>query len=406
MQNPLKSGALRLSVFILLVFLADAALAQGPWTQRASLPGQGRHRGFTFVVGQRAYFGCGWNGVTMFNDFWEYDPGCDAWMQKSNYPGGPRLSPFGFAIGNKGYAGCGLNQNLVAQPDFYEYNPATNQWMPKANFIGAPIFGATAEVWNNTAIVMFGDEWAPSYWRHNEFYSYSATTNAWTYVGQFPGDGRRDHVSCNIGNKIYFGTGNDNSYAELNDWWEWDPGTGNLTPKATFIGSARSQAVGFAVNGKAYVGTGGLGDERDFFEYDPVTNSWQVIDEFAGSGRENAMTFVIGTRAFVVAGTSGINYTDNWEFNSLAITSTEELTSRTELEIFPNPATEAINIRLQNSFGKYAYQIYNISGQLTDESEGMLNGDLLQIPVNQLENGVYEVLVTCGGQRFHGRFAR
>lgn len=365
---------------------------QGPWIQRASIPGPARHRGFAFTVGQRGYFGCGWNGVTMYSDCWEYDPSTDTWMQKSNYPGGQRLSPFAFAIGNKGYVGCGLDASLYGQPDFYEFNPATNTWTMKAQFTGTPVFGASTCVWNGTAIIMFGDDWAPNYWKHNEIYSYNATTNAWAYVGQFPGDGRRDHVAFNINNKIYFGTGNNNSYTELNDWWEWNPATGIMTPKATFIGSARSQAVGFAIGGRAYVGTGGIGDERDFFQYNPVTNTWQGIDEFAGAGRENSMSFEIGARAYIIAGTSGINYNDCWEFNPNLVTGIGENTSNAVISIYPNPVTELVNIRLNNEYsGKLSYSVFNSAGQLILHSEIMSDGMLLTINVSDLAAGIYSI---------------
>src|ERR1041385_2556645 len=95
-------------IFLSIAFLFSISLfAQGPWTQKASFSGTPRHRPFTFSIGQRGYLGCGWNGVTMYQDFWEYDPGSNTWSQKANYPFGPRLSAFGFSIGNKGYAGCG-----------------------------------------------------------------------------------------------------------------------------------------------------------------------------------------------------------------------------------------------------------------------------------------------------------
>lgn len=378
--------------------------AQGPWTQRASMPGTARHRAYTFTIGQRGYFGGGWNGVTMYGDFWEYDPGSNCWAQKSNYPGGPRLSAFGFSIGNKGYAGTGLDQNLYAQSDFYEYNPVTNQWTMKAYFTGTPVFAATACVANGKGFVFFGDDWDLNYWKHNEVYSYNPSTNAWAYVTAFPGDGRRDQVGFTINNMIYIGTGNDNSYTELGDWWMFNPNTSTWTAKAPFIGSVRSQAVGFAINGKGYLGTGGQLDERDFFEYDPATNSWQGINEFPGAGRENSMSFVIGTRAYIIAGTSGINYKDCWEFNPNEVTGIEEQQDAAT-SCWPNPATDFLNINLQLS-GDFTYQIYSISGQLVTENRSSVSGGVLQIPVNQLENGQYEVIVSDADHRWITRFTR
>ena len=91
----------RVNILFSFLFLATISLAQGPWSQKASMGGLQRHRPFTFTIGMRGYLGCGWNGVTMYGDFWEYDPGSNTWQQKADYPPGPRLSAFGFAIGNK-----------------------------------------------------------------------------------------------------------------------------------------------------------------------------------------------------------------------------------------------------------------------------------------------------------------
>ncbi len=398
---------IRFTAFLLCAFCCTQLWSQGPWTQRASMPGNARHRAFTFTIGQRGYFGCGWNGVTMYQDFWEYDPATNSWMQKANYPGGPRLSAFGFSSGTKGYAGCGLDAALYGQPDMYEFNPVTNSWTAKANFIGTPIFGATAVMWNGSALIMFGDDWNVAYWKHNEIYAYEVSTNTWTYVGAFPGDGRRDHVAFNINNKIYFGTGNDNNYTELNDWWEWDPSNGSMTPQANFSGTARSQAVGFAVAGKAYVGTGGVADERDFFEYNPATDTWQQVNDFPGAGRENSMSFVIGSHAFLIAGTSGINYNDCWEFNPALVTDVSDLQNAEDVvSVYPNPATEKININLENENGVFYYHIYTISGQIA--TEGVLHPEngVAEIPVNYLSAGQYSLILTSGTKIMHSTFVR
>lgn len=390
---------------VLMLLLLGTAYAQSPWSQRATMPGLARHRAFTFTIGQRGYFGCGWNGVTMYSDVWEYDPGTDSWMQKASYPGGPRLSPFGFAIGNMGYVGTGLDAGLSSQSDCYKYNPATNQWTPIAPFIGTPVFAASAAVVNNTGYVFFGDDWDIAYWKHNEVYEYNPTLNAWSYVSAFLGDGRRDQVCFAIGNKIYIGTGNDNNYTELADWWQFDPSNYSWTAKAPFIGSPRSQAVGFAVNGKGYMGTGGQDDDKYFFEYNPVTNSWQGINDFDGSGRENSMSFVIGTKAYVVAGTSGINYHDCWEFDPNLVTGVEESNNETvDISVYPNPAADRINIDLHTDARECNYQIYDVSGHLVSEANSPVVSGSVQIPVNQLANGQYTVVVRAQAQAWKARF--
>ncbi|CAN5208304.1 hypothetical protein BH09BAC5_BH09BAC5_08210 [soil metagenome] len=380
----------RFLFLVLTISFSISVSAQGPWTQKASMPGNARHRIFTFTIGSRGYMGCGWNGVTMYQDFWEYDPGTDTWLQKANYPAGPRLSAFGFAINGKGYAGCGLDQGLYVHNDFYEYNPVTNQWTAKAPWIGTPIFGGASAVVNNIGYVICGDDWDLGYYRHREMYAYHPTTNSWNYVTDFPADGRRDPCALAINNKIYVGTGSDNNYFECNDWWEYNPANNQWTAKANFGGSARSQAVGFAVAGKGYLGTGGQADVQDFFQYDATTNTWLEVNEFPGQGRENSSVFVMGNKAYLVCGTSGTNYRDLWEFDPLHIVGLNQIEQISiSGNVFPNPAYNVVCLELigTNIESKKEFSLFTIEGKCIS-SEKFL-GNKLNFSVNGFAAGTY-----------------
>ncbi len=352
--------------------------------------GNARHRPFTFSIGNRGYLGCGWNGVTMYQDVWEYDPGSDTWIQKADYPSGPRLSAFGFAIGNKGYVGCGLDQSLYVQGDFYEYNPATNAWTAKAPWIGTPIFGGSSAVVNNMGYVVCGDDWDLGYFRHQEMYKYNPAANLWTYETNFPSDGRRDPCAFVINNKIYVGTGSDNTYTDVGDWWEYNPSNGVWTPKANFGGTPRSQAVAFGVAGKGYLGTGGQLDVQDIFEYNATTNTWTEVNSFPGQGRENSSSFVIGNIAYLACGTSGTNYKDLWEFNPQNIVDVNQIHAQTiSCSLFPNPVHAATHLRLKgvNADTKKEFSLFSIDGKLIYAEKFI--GNELEINTTTLESGNY-----------------
>ncbi|MCX6294945.1 MAG: T9SS type A sorting domain-containing protein [Bacteroidetes bacterium] len=376
-------------LFSVIVTLATSSFAQGAWSQKASMGGLARHRPFTFSIGLRGYLGCGWNGVTMYSDFWEYDPASNSWQQKADYPAGPRLSAFGFSIGNKGYAGTGLDEFLYSQSDFYEYNPITNSWSAKASFPGTPMFASSATVVGTKGYVCFGDDWDLGYMRYNNLWEYNPSTNSWASKSPCPGFPRRDAVAFTIGTKAYFGTGNDDSYLETSDFWEYSPATDTWTQKANFAGSDRSQAVGFAINGKGYIGTGGQLDVQDFFEYDPITNSWTGVDNFPGSGRENSASLVIDNRAYVTCGTSGINYRDLWEFNPFMITKTNEHPIEMNISVYPNPMSDRAIIEIITS-----KNIINATWQLLDDkgkevaSEKIFNLKF-ELSKNNLASGIY-----------------
>ncbi|HET6992944.1 MAG TPA: T9SS type A sorting domain-containing protein [Bacteroidia bacterium] len=393
---------MRRSIFsgVVVLLTATTVFSQASWTQKTSLNGNARHRPFTFSIGSRGYLGCGWNGVTMYQDVWEYDPGTDSWTEKADYPSGPRLSAFGFSIGSKGYVGCGLDQYLYAQPDFYEYNPATNQWTAKAPFTGTPIFGAASAVANNKGYVFFGDDWDPNYWRHNEVYEYNPGTNSWAYAGACPSDGKRDPVAFTLNNKIYVGTGADNSYFDTGDWWEFNPSTYAWTPKATFAGSARSQAVGFAVMGKGYVGTGGQMDVQDFWQYDATADTWTETNSFPGQGRENAATFVIGNLAYFMCGTSGTNYADLWEFNPLNITGINEVGAQQNgATVFPDPVitTAILKLKSNDQSSENKFSLFDMDGKCVMRKN--FTGAEFEINREGLSTGIYFYSVESEGKK-------
>ena len=291
-----------------------------------------------------------------------------------------------------------MDAGLFSQSDVYEYNPATNQWTAKAPFIGTPVFGSTTAIVNNKAYLFFGDDWDIAYWKHNEVYSYDPALNAWAYVTAFPGDGRRDAVGFTIGNKIFIGTGNNNSYIELNDWWEFNPANNQWIARASFLGTPRSQAVGFTVNGKGYLGTGGVEDVKDFWEYDPATNTWQGINEFAGAGRENSMSFVLGNRAFIVAGTSGINYNDCWEFVPALVTDINQNSSVLQAETYPNPAIDYFVLDVQGISGEdMELHLFNQLGEIVRIESITLGRN--HISRSNLASGTYYYSIISAKQR-------
>jgi N-acetylneuraminic acid mutarotase len=392
-----------LFIFHLTSSIFHFTFAQGPWSQRATMPGLARHRIFAFSIGSRGYIGCGWNGTDMYDDVWEYDPGSNSWAQKASYPGGPRLCPFSFAIGNYGYVGAGLDQFLTSMNDFYRYDPASNSWTSRSNFAGSPRFGCASAVYNNKGYVAMGDEWDPSYYRQNDLWRYDPSLDQWSYVSAWPTDGRRDPVGFCIGNKLYFGTGSDNSYIEQNDLWCFDPSNGSWTQKANCGNDPRAQATGFAVNGKGYVGLGQVQtgeDMTDFLEYEPVNNTWRYINSFPASARENCYAFVIGSKAYTACGTSGINYNDLWEFDpSLATGIIPSNKNETQVNIFPNPlhTSSVLQIPGINSIeGVKIFELFDANGKkvrnftLTQAETKMEREDL--------SIGIYFYHVLCGSK--------
>lgn len=78
------------------------------------------------------------------------------------------------------------------------------------------------------------------------------------------------------------------------------------------------------------------------------------------------------------------------------ITSVEPVANAAErIDVYPNPFTDAVNIRLENrSTGNWAYTLFNMNGQKV--IQGQLNGDVTLIPAAFLVKGSYLLSVVEG----------
>jgi hypothetical protein len=91
--------------------------------------------------------------------------------------------------------------------------------------------------------------------------------------------------------------------------------------------------------------------------------------------------------------------------NGKATTGVNENTTNVEsttLSVYPNPATDVLNISLSNGTAIETVNIYNISGKLVNNSK--LNGN--QIDISQLNNGVYMLEVLTANGSFKTKFVK
>jgi N-acetylneuraminic acid mutarotase len=325
-----------LAVFLLCVSFFSEAQTQYAWTQKAGFPAPARHRCVGATIGSRCYLGQGHvNAVSnvLYDDWWEYDPGTDSWAQKASFPGGPRYHGVAFTIGNYAYAGTGRDFSGNTFSDIWRYDPVNNSWSAMAPCPGA-VRGAVAFAINGKGYIATG-----SY--TTGLYEYDPVQNLWTTKAPLPGAGRTSAVAFTINGKGYVATGDIGGPSA--DLWEYNPATNSWTSKASLPGLPRMEACGFALNGYGFVGTGdnfSSGDNYDdFWAYNPSTNAWVQVAYFAGAARRYMTAMVIGNRAYAGAGTSGINYSDFWEYGMLSDVPSQE-TVAPQLSIAPNPCTD------------------------------------------------------------------
>ncbi|HEY6162624.1 MAG TPA: kelch repeat-containing protein [Bacteroidia bacterium] len=304
---------------LLLPFIFTQALALGPWTQKCSMPGLGRHLACSMVIGGRAYIGGGWDGVNTYNDFWEYDPGTNSWTQKANTPALMWNVPC-FGIDTAGYF-CYPGNTWMFCPNgntWTNVNPAA----PPSTYLEECkwVINGKGYVRNQTNIFEFNPQ-----------------NFQWTNVYTLPSSNFAPDIGFAIGNKAYM---MDNSYQKF---WEYDPTAVTLTQKAV-CPLNNTMGIGFGLNGKGYCGLGftitQVGSIKDMAEYDPATDSWRRIDDLEGQDRRKATSFVIGNRGYITCGSCGINLNDLWEFDNSKVTDVNEQEKNTEVNVFPNPSVD------------------------------------------------------------------
>jgi len=156
---------------------------------------------------------------------------------------------------------------------------------------------------------------------NNDFWEWDQLTNTWSQKASLPERPRRSLVSFSIGTKGYICVGIDSTSNFTNEVWEWDQTTNTWTQKSDFPGPCRALSVGFSIGAKGYIGTGeGCGgNQRDFWEYDPTSDTWTQKADFGGLARYDAQGFSIGNKGYIGGGISDIGPSfwqiDFWEYD-------------------------------------------------------------------------------------------
>lgn len=375
-------------LIILLSLLANPVFVNAQtdaWSRKSSLPGIERDWAFSFSVNGKGYVGAGYDGTTLLNDFWEYNPATDTWTRKSNSPF-YRSGGIGFSIDSMGYAG-----SATSIRDFWRYNPLVNSWSRMVDLPGLERYGKPIGI-SAGGFGFFGLGLDTSNQPLRDFWMYNPDSNIWQRKADFPTNFTVAAVAFSIGNKIFVGTGlnpiNDN---KTNEFWEYDLPTNSWTQKVSVGFDGRWGGVGFSINGKGYVGMGyvdNTGISNDFWAYNPTTNSWDL----AASCNIDAYTtftpvgFNIGNRGYI--GT-GMNFGGNRQkdfFEYSLHTSVFTPHKNNQILIYPNPNMGSFTLRSEKEI--CAFEVSDISGRILIHQSVLTKSDTEHIQLN-LAPGIY-----------------
>jgi len=327
----------KIALFLLSIgFISCIDTVDSPYPnilpQSVDIPnGLERATATSFVINNKAYITLGrqgGRGSVWLTDCWQFDPENNTWTRKSDFPGKGRVGAIAEVVDGKAYIGFGYNSGLDVYgtestifDDFWMYDAETDKWVKKASFpkileqLDAPLNSCSSFSYKKWIYIvglsaqthMFNDVWR-----------YDTIEDKWEQMSDFPGDARTAAVSCNNGNRFFFGLG-----ANRNDWWEYFPETDTWKENKRLPGKGRTNAVAFSVDNRFFVATGryfgGSLTDGEFFgdimEYDALRNKWYLRGSIPNGARENAITFVIGNYVYIGFGeTDKARFNDLWKF--------------------------------------------------------------------------------------------
>jgi len=296
------------------------ALTSGNWTLlNDDFPGYQRSSAISFVIGNNAYLGLGYNqGLNVrFADLYSY--GSTGWTQLASAPSGflPRSNAVAFSIGTNAYVGLGQDNNNNYLQDNWQYNTLTNTWTRKADFAGTARIDASAFGIGAFGYVLCGYDGGSN---RKDSWMYDPAADRWTLTPiQFNGSKRTGAIVFVHNSKAYIVTGVENG-TEVSDFVVFDPSQAAAPWSALrnvcncssdtydddYTDIVRDHGVGFVQGDTAYITTGnnaGAYNSRTW-GYDFVHDTWFRRSDFEKVARSNAIGFAVGNRGYVATGKS------------------------------------------------------------------------------------------------------
>ncbi len=401
------------TVFSILCALISIG-AEAQWEEVAPFNFPGRHHPVTFSIDGYGYLmtGTASNGLRV-RDMHRYDPVADRWEEIESFPGEARSFSYAVVEDKKAYIGFGFSAGGFLLNDLWSFDPSTGDWERLAD---CPCPARTHPAFlalNGKLYVAAGGASA----NLNDFWEYDIATDTWRELPDFPSTTRHHPYHFTLHDKVYVGLGHGsqtiNGEIIYRDFYAFDPTEEAWERIADIPGQGRVAGTQFSHNNKGYVLSGDGEDHwtietGEFWQYDPDTDSWEQLPPHPGNSLWAPGSFVIDDTAYFMGGyhNNFASYpTDVWAFDlSTLSTSTEDVATESDLQVFPNPANDVITVSMQNmGTGSSDLTITNINGQVIHHIEQY---DFSPIPLDQMPAGTYILSLTHQKLRHHTTFIK
>jgi N-acetylneuraminic acid mutarotase len=391
----MKTKSLFLSLLMSFPFVL---FAQGSWTQKANFPLPGRQYANGFSIGNKGYyvFGCYLNNPNSVN-LVEYDPSTNAWTQKTNFPGNTRIMSHVFVIDTLAYfvSGAywsGVASNYTGYNDMWVYNPYNDSWTQLNNFPGTARHGAFAFSYAGEGYFGLGIDENLHYL--SDFWKYNPATDTWIQRASFPGIKRKNGFQFSISKNGYVGLGYDSTSTALSDVWRYDAGLDSWYQMNNFPADPRCWVSSLSMNNMGFIVTGYLLNShvntKQFWEYDPNFDTWSAMPDFSGAARCTASAFSVSGKAYNGMGYSSTYLNDFWEFTPTVGIQQTIPEDKTEIKVFPDPASDQFNIEVPRlTLKNNRLSIIDISGRIVMTIKIDGNPQLVSVDCSSWAHGKY-----------------
>ena len=132
--------------------------------------------------------------------------------------------------------------------------------------------------------------------------------------------------------------------------------------------------------------------------YDMATYPYELLGSFTGNENPGTVTYYASKIQVAFNSDNYLNaagFKVLWSASDVGI---EDFV--TEMSVLPNPASDILHITLSEPLDHSVITLYNMVGQAVFAQE-YDNADHIEIPVNQLTNGIYVLSMESGGRTLH-----
>ncbi|MDZ7743228.1 MAG: T9SS type A sorting domain-containing protein [Bacteroidota bacterium] len=134
----------------------------------------------------------------------------------------------------------------------------------------------------------------------------------------------------------------------------------------------------------------------DWKKINMTTFQYEIVDSMVFFVKDvNANIFKLYFHSFEIGTGKTV-----FEKEVISVSDVDKNFAAAELEVFPNPASEVVNIRLQDTEGKSQIRIYDITGKIMiSQTINTTAGQSVTVNVDELKQGLYLMIIETGNTK-------